>query len=746
MQHHVEMRDDDVREAQKAVVKRKQREGATVDFADARIEAVLLRGRTTDCDHVYLVDGRVVDTKEAVDLMLPTSTDTLACGYRPNDLSAWILGEASASSFSVHNTEKALVGVPDSHWYYHRRRTGEQGSEVYDTSWRTRNNAKHARAENTESKDGKEQPRRNAEPSAGSPTNSDRELWALAHRVAKDHDIGIGRFNIEPVHIYDRIKQMMWATESEGRLVLQVSDDLEDLTNVEKLKTDVNASFMCSVKDGTAPADVAGKPIEDIIQHTDAIASKANAAVHPIPLAAVSFRGANCDAELQKKTMRVARTWHRIGAPELTDVEAPDCPGQRRFDKLIACNALPGVWPLTAKPTRVCPIRSTDSQLLVASSFVVQIAKLGIEVARTTATIPGMRALPVKALPSHGDATSSRSADSVERIEQREGQLPSTDVDVGQLALSMARAMKQAGRTSASKDDIAEFMRRVSYKIASQQEQKFDVFSIFLVDRLHQLFNHDHDDWYTQVTKRFPEVFSKRDDVVAALPETATAYLPADSSLFDQAPLLVSVQKRVESTATDVAQPTRKRKFAHAALSPRDMAAVHLAKRAEHGGAPANPTDAASLTSAQAPTHARAPLSERVLTHRGSFCENLRMARWERGIARRGDAFDRAGRDIGIGLIARARGYFAENPAAPCDVKWIADEAAYLRPYTCPRVAGTCREVDATIVELTINHAFSSLFADDAQSNEECEGGPSAEEKDHEDDADDCFVDAMDED
>ena len=713
-----------LRRRQSDVAAARQKSGKAVEFNDARFEATLSMSKTKgDDSKIGLVDGTIIPMSEALDLLLPTSADVLACGYAKNDLQQWLIGCVSSSKFTINDIDKAFLGVLANGWYFRRRVDRDRPVEQYDTSWRTMSLA-HASTPATASDPAADPAGPAAVVATASSSsalqnapNGRRDLWNLAGVIAKE----LSRFNLEQIHIFDRIDMLMAQPDDQQPLVQIVSGDPRDITNVSALLDDLNSASMCKLKEGTTASAVVGKSMDAVQKFTEPITKRGSAAVHPIPLAAVSLRGAHRSPELLEKTMRVARTRDASVLPTLTDVEDATLYQQRQLDRLVAANAFPAVVPLVSPPQRRCPIMIDNHDLLVSSSFIVDISKRCVELLRHVVTIPGMRpqlkeadlvVAQVAASPTDAQTERAGNAGRAEVVRSAEEAAAHTQrsrdarlgTKQGDIAQTIARRMLSEGRTTPSSEDIHEFMRKLPCDIRERAAQKFDVFHIFLAHRMSQLFNDDHPFWFETLISRFPGIFPSRNAILDVLPETTLRFFPSEYATFMRNARLVSAAKLTDPVLANQGASKRacvqRRPPTHHELI--DTRQAHKEATGE------DISDIERLKELAATRITGSSKSTGALTQRSVFCDRLRAKRLDRGVARRGGVFDRAALDVGLGMLAHTRGIVAQSTNEPCSVSWLAKEAAHLRPYRPPPHKGTCLETDRMLAHSMISSAVVS--------------------------------------
>jgi hypothetical protein len=240
----------------------------------------------------------------------------------------------------------------------------------------------------------------------------------------------------------------------------------------------------------------------------------------------------------------------------------------------------------------------------------------------------------------------------------------------------------------------------MTYSFVPYEARVFDELHIMIEDELQRMFDYADRTFFNGCKSVCPALFDGDAKIASMLPETISGLgavqKDASSAMRATARIqLLSWQKKTESgTRANVA----KRRKQSAAVSSRDLALFAEMHDDE--------TDGRTLR-----RKATNALSG-VVADVGDIRE--RHA-WSRSLVahidQRGHIDDARTKlylkDVGLGMISKARQYFAEHADADCPAEWLSEQAAHLRPYHQPTKAGTCRSIEREDVRLSLGEALA---------------------------------------
>jgi len=708
------------------------RDGPTAEsatFSDERTRAVLGSHSRDGVEYVTLVDDTVIPLKLAQDLLLPTSSDVLAAGYRSADLQNWLCGRESDTSFNAAEGETVFLGTASSGWHFRRNKNAPARTpSVYDAAWRTVPSATKTATTASTGDEPIQQPQGNA------PLPSyEKELYEMSKKVIPLID----KFNLDPAHVYDRFIQLNLAKVQEYRLVQLSPDRIEDTTSVEEFRNDRGATFMRTLVDGVTEAAVSGQDIATVSKVALSITNLGTTTIRPIPLGAVAFRGTT--GELQS---RQARDWMdgETGATMmLADVSDSKNLYQRRLDGLVAGNWLPATVPLlSARVKRESPLMVEDQKPYFSSSFLHAHARLHVEIGRALARVPGLRVCSSgMKLGRKDDAPTPHQSPSLQSV-QSVPQPTVVDAASRQRAIeedfkrnknllaSVSATVKRIideGRPKVTNLDIDECVKSLSFKIVPDSDRCFDELHVFLEMQLASLIDDNDAEVFEKLALKFPAVFRDADHLRSDVPDLtlSTAANEGDASESVKkhrgGPQLLSVAKTFKATTS-----TKSRKVAKldTTFTARELQMIRSKYIKDTGIDPG--MKPSSLRKIAAKTTTLSSVEHVDVRTRAGWRRSALRQKVKFGHIAENSANALQIMDIGIEAMRQVRVFYAKEPNAVCPSVDVGIQSAYLRPYKGSIAKGTCSEDEREMVEIFLEFELERQRPDMEDVDDEGEG------------------------
>lgn len=723
-----------------------------------------------------LDDGTVETLRTVQDMVLITSGEVTSCGYDHHDVVNWLKGQRSMSKFSPQEGEHIFLGVKPKSWSFMRRADVERSTEnVYDPAWRTICVSSAAvvtgmAVPTGEGPDGGEAvgdasapavaegrvvSSGNRSPGGGGPSDNqvDRHIWSQSEEIAKRLSKEYG-FDLEASQVFDRFIQIVDCTRDNFRRIqLTPEHPTETLCVAELAKA--GTTLMRKFPDNFS-SDMACKKddrVEEELGRESVVQSGIAATQQILPFQAVSFANTlQREEETRLHKSRRPREWLTFDGvtAETTDLynqlKADDiC--QRRLDMLIDLQALPAAVPLMSTKVAIdCPFRVMKNSLYLNSAFAVNLMRMDYEMEQYFRTVPGLRLQVVHSDDSTGyekhrggaGSDGNRSSDACESVPRASDQ-PSSRLGarargaqhgsnhvVTNCIRTKAREILERGDSTFNPLDVEECIGEIRYH-TRHVNRLFDQAPLFFTLKLHELFNYHDPLIMKHVCDKFPDVFSGQSAVVRSLPETITRFYEDEHATVVDAAVkhdvnlshkLISARKRCEALPPSSRSASKRSKRT---FTQHELAKIRDTHREE------TKEDIKDLE------RLRAMAEAQISSKRGNDASACNRAQWRQnaieskvkcGMIHPRGALKLVIADAGIGLLSRARSYYASNPDQDCPDAVMKKVVPFLRPFQQPVSRGTCAGHERDVVEVTLLQALDAMRnpVGDADSTEERRG------------------------
>jgi hypothetical protein len=263
-------------------------------------------------------------------------------------------------------------------------------------------------------------------------------------------------FNVEKQCIFDRVQSIIFADETQKRM-LQVSSQ----TNPNDW---LNGRTVMRVMKDAFVNKYAGLEPQQCVQMSDNVAADGRQQI--IPLHALGWKGALLDP----KTAEFRQYRQRDHSTEFLGVAIEDM-GQRRMDAMMADQALPAISPMVSTSVvKGSPLIAESDGVFVNSSFMRAHVLLHQEMEHFAATIPGIR-----------------------------------QIDEHHHVLEEKRATIGTNLPTAA--DAEDCLRTVGFDMKHTSSKLYDLPGMFYTYEFARFFSHEYADFETQALKKFPGFF-----------------------------------------------------------------------------------------------------------------------------------------------------------------------------------------------------------------------------------------------
>ena len=688
-----------------------------------------------------LQDG-TIETLDAVqDFLLANHQEVTNCGYDPRDLSQWLLGDASRTSFDHATAETIFLGIKNYQWTFLRRADAERNTEdAYDPSWRTCASGAMPRA------DAQGGGPTDAEASGGAPVEGrlvamgsrpragggldgdakvDRHLWDMAEKIYKR---SLNNYHIEALHIYDRLIQILMSTKEYYRKVQVLPDNWRREVACTEPLCKAGATVFRVFPEGKeteeSRSDLSAKPddvVENHIGKDSFVRSGVSKPQRIVPFAAMSYHDTLvADDEQQRlhKAHRPRNEWFATDPARRTACQLnPDDIAQRRLDFLVDTNSLPAVMPLVStKVDRDCPFKVVNDTFYVNTAFFVQQVRLDYEVQHFISTVPGLRK-PEYELSERSDchmdvdahtaleasAASPRSHEGTEDVpgEELEAQRLARLAERARLTLEsrsiapgiLSRASeiyeraqprgRGGGAPVPTDDDVHAVCDSMSYSTSENARgpRLVDQQSIFFTLKLHELFNFYDPALLSWLRSSFPAVFPTVEAVQNALPATTCRFLDNLDCADPKRQFLSTTKKFLAPQRSgrrgSAAQPAKKRARSSVAVSVEAIATLLVQENDNPEVKMAESSGVDALEELARSRMQTSTSSSKALTIRTTWRTETVKAGDKLGRLPKAGVLRQTVCDRGLGLIAHARTHYAQHPDE--EPGDIADKALFMR-------------------------------------------------------------------
>jgi hypothetical protein len=747
----------------------------TVDATFKRIMFGSGRSNKKEC---MLINGKTMDFKRFVDLILPTSSEILDGGYVREDICRWTNGQPSQTNFTPSDGETMFLGVSQTNqqsfiaggggfnttsmWSFKINKGEPQNSERrVDPSWRTPRNSYDASSLSSAPRDAA--PSASGDAGAGgagasgsrsSANKPTRQTW-ISGLFKESQQLSIHRlskFHIEAQTVFDRIQQIAFSDDKKKRL-LQVSSS-EDANNWRSSHT-----LMRVMKDGFQDK-YTGVDADKCIGMSDSVTPDTRQ--HIIPLHALGWRNALSDPKFAAHHQRESRD----ESTKLLDVVVDNI-GQRRLDAIIVDRSLPAISPfLSTAVQEGSPIQIEDNVVFLNSAYALGHIRLDVEMSDYLSTIPGLRdfhgEIEVDSVDVAPPSTSPRSTEELVVLDTsgssigRNGgtRIPAS---VGQVVSEMVKE----GRTEVTISDIELCISTAKYT-RRRGSELYDKPSIYFTFNMLSLFNHEDDRGYNKLVSTYPSAFRTVAAFKSNIPHIITRFSEATDNAPEGAisasgaqalltmPRFASLGAAPEpatagtaggsgrgETSSPAARPRKRRKKLHEF----SMEKIEMIQRnqLEQG----KPTDDDTVCKIANKEVEMEDINRTVMHNRRSFVNDLIMSKHENGIlpgtktkSFGGDAASiclfRLFQEAGTNASANLRRMVASKQIPATGDDFIDKRSRYLWPL--PRITprdGTCEEIEQKRIENCIRARMNVIKSTDGGEEEaEDEGDESDNESD----------------
>jgi len=697
-----------------------------------------------------LDDGTVESLAAVQDMVLVTSGEVISCGYTKQDVSNWLQGEASSSQFSPQEGETVFLGVKTNSWTFKRRSDVERSTEhVYDPAWRTTGVSPPAAmvvgtpvattfdgaapatgASQDQAVQGRRVDARNTGPIE---SKADSHIWKESRAIAEL----LSTFNLDSAQVFDRIIQIVDSNKDNYRRI-QLSPEVKRDTLCVKELDSAESTLMRRYPENFSKERVTAMDDSHVADAlgTESIVKSGVTTQTVLPFSAVSFSNTLGSISQRMHKSRRVREWitfeNQEDANGLVQLIQPDDVCQRRLDALIDVQALPAAVPLMSTTVAFDrPLKVFNDALYLNSGFAMNIMRLEYEIIQYFKTVPGLRLQevgekePTPGASSHVDspsspspsaASSNRDASACESIPDDasppspSGDSAPTTMVVSKSIAKCAKDIVNDGRTTFTPLDVDRCIHDLRYETKSDN-QLFDKAPIFYTLKLHELFNYCDGTMCKYIIAKFPEVFRCMKQVEGIVPETVTrfyeneheavvhAMIKSDINLSNK---LLSTAKRFEYNESSGNSAKKARRD----FTEHELAKIRATHRENTG------EDVKDLEKL------RTIASEKVATTRAESASACDRSQWRQnaveckvkcGMVHPRGALKNVIADVGIGLLAKVRTFYAEHPEKTCPDPTMRRGIEFLRPLKASKYRGTCSESERDVVEISLMKEIDRL-------------------------------------
>ena len=693
------------------------------------------------------LDDGTVETLAAVqDMVLITSEEVISCGYTTQDVSNWLKGKESDSTFTPNEGETVFLGVKTNSWTFKRRSDVERSTEhVYDPAWRT-TGVCHTLVTGTPVGviDGADPAAADATPHAavghrvqhrsmGPPeSKADNHIWKESQAIAENLRV----FNLDAAQVFDRLVQIIDSTKENFRRIQLSSPEVKrdtlcireldnaNSTNMRRFPEHFQKNLLASEMDDKSVADALGA--ESIIK-SGVMTQKI------IPFSAISFGNSS-----RMHKSRRERSWIKFDdvndANGLVQLLKPDDICQRRLDALIDVHALPAAVPLMSTTVALeCPLKVFGDSLYCNSGFAINVMRLEYEITQFFKTVPGLRLQKVgKQNHSNGitasDESSGRASNRCESVPSSSSaasnDTSSSSDTIPISILKCAQDVIAEGRTSVTPLDIDACIHSLRYETKPGDDMNmFDKLPIFYTLKLHELFNYCDPLLCKHLLNKFPDVFGCIEQIESALPESTTRFfenehdnvvdkmLKSDINLSNK---LLSTLKRFEVSSNVKSVKRTRREF-----TDHELAKIRATHREETG---VDVKDLEKLRMIASKSTSSTRVENTSACNRAEWRSDAVESKVKNGMIHPRGALKTVIADVGTGFLSKVREYYAVRPSSVCPDPILNKGIAYLRPFTASTSKGTCSESERDVVEIALISTVNSLRPDSDMQSTSAEG------------------------
>jgi len=686
-----------------------------------------------------LDDGTVEPLSAVQDMVLITSEEVISCGYTTADVINWLNGEASSSQFYPQEGETVFLGVKTNTWTFKRRSDVERSTEnVYDPAWRTTGVtppaamvvgtpvATAAGGECDASSTGAPSDPaavatgRRVEGRSHGPAESkaDSHIWKESKSIAEALSI----FNLDSAQVFDRLIQVIDSNKDNYRRI-QLSP--EATVCVRELDS-AESTMMRRYPENFSKDRVTGmddKHVADALG-TESIVKAGVTTQKILPFSAVSLSNTLGSSSQRMHKSRRVREWitydDNDDATGLVQLLKPDDVCQRRLDALIDVQAFPAAVPLMSTTVSFDrPLKVFGDALYFNSGFAMNIMRLEYEMIQFFKTVPGLRLQRITELEALGTASSNNTIAGSILTSERCESVPSSSAAAAAAAANSPMATsiwKRAvdlvaeGKNTFAPLDVEDCIHDLRYE-TKIDNQLFDKAPIFYTLKIHELFNYCDPVMCKYIISKFPAVFSRMDQIEGFLPETVTRFyenendnvvdvmIKSDINLSNK---LLSTTKRFDDTAQSGKSAKRSRR----AFTEHELAKIRATHRENTGE---DVKDIERLRSIASQKVATTRSEKASACDRSQWRQNVVECKVKCGMVHPRGALKNVIADVGVGMLAKVRTFYAEHPEQQCPDEMMRKGIEFLRPIRSLSSKGTCSERERDVVEISLMSAIKSL-------------------------------------
>jgi hypothetical protein len=765
----------------------------TIDATFRRIMLGSEKSKKKDCK-LMLVNGKSINFKRFIDLLMPTSSEVLDGAYVREDVCRWMNGQPSQTNFTPSDGETMFLGVSQTNqqsfiaggggfnttamWSFKINKGEPQNSERrVDPSWRTPRNSYDSSSLSSAPRDTSGNGSGDAGASSGGggtrpvSNKTARQNWVASlfkestqlafHRLSK--------FHIEAQTVFDRIQQIAFSDDKKKRL-LQVSSS-DDANNWMSSHT-----LMRVMKDGFQDKYTGVDP-ERCIGMSDSVTPDTRQ--HIIPLHALGWRGALSDPKFAGHHQRESRD----ECTQLLDVVVDNI-GQRRLDAIIADRCLPAISPfLSTTIQEGSPILIEENVVFLNSAFGLAHIRLDVEMSDFLSTIPGLRdfhgEIDIESTHNPRQAVSPRSTEEVVVVAPQDSptSLDAAAVDTyhatrgngGRIPASVGSVVSEMirdGRKEPTNADISRCISAAKYT-RRRGSELYDKPSIYFTMNMFALFNHEDDRFFENLTSTYKSAFPTTSSLKSSIPHIVTRFseatdnAPEGTIVASSAQALLTVprfkslasrdstanDKAAVSNAADLpARPKKRRKKLYE-FSAEKIEMIQRKVEEQTGEWIDDPKRLCKLANKEVDME---DINGTVMHDRRTFINDLIRSKQAAGILPSTKASESDTRSLllfrlfqesGTNVAANLRRRVALGEIEPTGDAFIDQRSKYLWPLPRSSIRdGTCEEIEKKRIENCIRARMDAINGAEEMDKEEEENG---EDDDDDDEDDDGFDDVV---
>jgi hypothetical protein len=711
--------------------------------------------------------GEGLTVRQVFDLVLPTVSEVLDCGYDAADLvkDAWLDGKA-ATAFSSKDRELIVLGLRQNtvKFDFLRRKpssTSSGISEALDTAWRKvvlkssdvvpeavagqqqLSTEEHGNGSSTAMAVSGDNSAYSAAGGGGGGGGGNymNAIWNLSKSLAGDKsgdnssssDESSMDWNFDKLWYFDRIVQILMLEREKFPLI---SVNPEPGTETRRLSPMQDGSVI-RIEENTNDADVAGKELKEYRfgKGFNPILQSATILTKILPVHAAGWR----------TTAGTKNNNHNLEKPRNSSLEnigmQTNSLAQCRLDLLLNTRSLPAVDTITvANVERGLPLRQNGNELFFNSGFMVRIVRFNTLVNNFMATIPGLRQIHMgddeeeakdkgkgKATPG---AESNSQIDNVARSQQGEnaaaacqskkgGELrnnSSLQRTIKEKAKEINERRRNKGRVrDVDVDDCVENLHFVNPQ--SVGANIFDKTSIFYTFSAHEFFNFFDKPYFDLLVKSFPAVFNSVEEIVESSCESSTRFLSYKGHITDSIAdgdtalvFSVSAQRKLDPPAEVLDEsesnpaPAKRQRSKFNVDTMLYIQAIHYKRTGEW----IENKDVQRLTEVGTRMAGSVSKDEVVFTDREKWRNAILQEKLELGMIKKDrDYMGPIISDSGTGFLSKVVRTLALNDSLVNSSRY-AKAAAHMRPYNkSQKMLLTCRQRELENIKMQLDQSVA---------------------------------------